>query len=154
MRDRAGPGGRALLLRLDHVYYWVADMERAVAFYRDVLGLTLTRRDGDRWAAFDAGGRTFALHGVSRTPGDAGEPAPPVAGGTAVFEVADLDAARAALLARGATFDQEGDVPGTARFGTLRDPDGNVLQLIEYRRDRSTAADADTGVSGEPGALG
>ncbi len=26
---------------LDHVYYWVRDMDAAVAFYGDVLGLTL-----------------------------------------------------------------------------------------------------------------
>ena len=32
---------------LDHVYYWVTDMERAVAFYRDVVGLPLIRRAGD-----------------------------------------------------------------------------------------------------------
>ena len=28
------------------VFYWVSDMDRAVAFYRDVLGLALARRDG------------------------------------------------------------------------------------------------------------
>src|ERR671918_147296 len=50
--------------RLDHVYYWTADMSRAVAFYRDVLGLPLARRDGDDWAEFDAGGSRFALHGA------------------------------------------------------------------------------------------
>ena len=40
---------------LDHVYYWTRDMDRAVSFYRDVLGLALTRRDGDNWAEFEAG---------------------------------------------------------------------------------------------------
>ena len=39
---------------LDHVYYWTADMDRSVAFYRDVLGLRLIRREGESWAMFDA----------------------------------------------------------------------------------------------------
>ena len=39
---------------LDHVYYWTRDMDAAVAFYRDVLGLTLVRRDGNEWAEFEA----------------------------------------------------------------------------------------------------
>ena len=49
---------------LDHVYYWSRDMDRAVAFYRDVLGLSVTRRDGDNWTEFAAGGAHFAIHGV------------------------------------------------------------------------------------------
>ena len=34
-----------------------------MAFYRDVLGLPLIRRDGDEWAEFDAGPIRVALHG-------------------------------------------------------------------------------------------
>ena len=35
---------------------FVSDMDRAVAFYTDVLGLTLAFRAGDHWASIDAGG--------------------------------------------------------------------------------------------------
>lgn len=117
--------------RLDHVYYWVSDLARAVAFYRDVLGLRLVRRDGDTWAVFDAGGRPFALHAaVEGHPVSAG-------GATAVFAVADLDRARAVLSERGVRFGHEGDVEGYARFASFEDPDGNTVQLIEYRRPDS-----------------
>ena len=112
--------------RLDHVYYWVNDMDRAVAFYRDVLGLSLARRDGDEWAEFDAGGVRLALHGAVHGH------APPPGGAAAVFEVADLDIARATLAARGVSFGHEGDVEGYARFLAFTDPDGNTLQVIEY----------------------
>jgi catechol 2,3-dioxygenase-like lactoylglutathione lyase family enzyme len=118
------PGG--IVERLDHVYYWVADMDRSVAFYRDLLGLRLVRRDGDNWSVFDAGGREFALHGAVE-----GRPVAP-GGGTAVFSVADLDRARARLSKRGVEFGQEGDVTGYARFASFKDPDGNTVQLIEY----------------------
>lgn len=110
---------------LDHVYYWVRDMDVAVAFYRDVVGLTLERRAGNEWAEFDAGPVRLALHGS-----DDAQPG----GGTAVFRVDDLDAARWQLEQRGARFDEHvGEVEGFARFATFRDPDANAIQLIEYR---------------------
>ncbi len=90
------------LKRLDGVYYWTSDMDRAVAFYRDVVGLSLSRREGDNWAEFEAGDARFSLHLVVE-----GHPATPgggSAGGTAVFEVDDLDEARRSLEARGVSF--------------------------------------------------
>jgi catechol 2,3-dioxygenase-like lactoylglutathione lyase family enzyme len=112
--------------RLDLVFYWVSDMDRAVSFYRDVLGLTLLRQDSATWAEFDAGGRRFALH-------SAGEGQPVGGGGaTAVFAVGDLNRAKSDLAARGVTFTHEGDVEGYARFASFLDPDGNSVQLIEY----------------------
>jgi CreA protein len=109
---------------LDHVYYWVRDMDVAVSFYTQVLDLDLVRREGGEWAEFEAGPIRLALHGSEH---------PEVGGGTAVFRVPDLDAARWQLEERGARFDDHvGEVPGFARFATFRDPDGNALQLIEY----------------------
>ena len=114
---------------LDHVYYWTRDMDRAVAFYRDVVGLGLVRQEGDQWALFDAGPVQFALHGV--TPGHPVAPG----GATAVFRVDDLDAAVRALEERGVPFhDHLGEVSGFARFRSFNDPDGNTVQLIEYVR--------------------
>ena len=97
---------------VDHVYYWTRDMDRAVAFYADVVGFPLVRRDGDEWAELDAGPIRFALHGAD----EAASVAP---SGTVVL--------------RGVGFDAHvGEVEGRARFATFRDPDGNPLQIIEY----------------------
>jgi predicted enzyme related to lactoylglutathione lyase len=109
---------------VDHLYYWTRDMDRAVAFYTDVVGLALARREGGEWAEFEAGPIRFALHGAEEGgPGS----------GTIVLRVGDLDEARWALEERGAVFDAYmGEVPGYARFATFRDPDGNPVQIIEY----------------------
>jgi predicted enzyme related to lactoylglutathione lyase len=113
---------------VDHVYYWTADLDRAAAFYSEVLGLPLLRRSGDDWAEFDAGPIRVALHGVHEGQ------AVPTGGATAVFAVDDLDDAIASLETKGVAFDRHvGEVEGFARFASFSDPDGNTLQLIEYR---------------------
>ena len=115
-----------MLGSLDHVYYWTRDMDRAIDFYVDVVGLRLVRREGNEWAEFEAPPIRLALHGTD-------EEAP--VSGTVVFRVDDLDAARLSLGSRGVAFDAHvGDVEGFARFATFRDPDGNPVQIIEYAR--------------------
>jgi catechol 2,3-dioxygenase-like lactoylglutathione lyase family enzyme len=130
MSSMTGP----IVNRLDLVFYWVSDLDRAVAFYEAALGLRLLRRDADNWAEFDAGGRRFALHSVAE-----GQPLAP-GGATAVFSVDDLDRAKADLTARGVEFGHEGDVGGYARFASFTDPDGNAVQLIEYSSSRPAIA--------------
>lgn len=123
-RDRARATIAGMIGEIDHVYYWVRDMDAAVGFYRDTLGLPLVRRDGDEWAEFEAGPVRLALHGTTETP---------PGNGTVVLRVADLDEATMVLAGRGATVDDHvGEVEGLARFATVRDPDGNPVQLIEY----------------------
>ncbi|HEX9697062.1 MAG TPA: VOC family protein [Actinomycetota bacterium] len=115
-----------MITRISSAFYWTRDMDRAAAFYADVLGLPLMRRHGDGFAQFDAGGMPLGLHG----PVDG--VAPEGAGATVVLECDDLDATMKDLSAAGVTF--EGDVtetPAGARFVGFRDPDGNLLQLIQ-----------------------
>jgi predicted enzyme related to lactoylglutathione lyase len=121
-----------MIRQLDHVYYWVSDMDRAVKFYEDVVGLRLARRDGPSWAMFEASSDVrLALHGAME-----GRPIE-TGGATAVFRVDDLDAARADLEGRGARFDEHvGEVEGYARFASFFDPDGNQVQIIEYAREK------------------
>jgi catechol 2,3-dioxygenase-like lactoylglutathione lyase family enzyme len=109
---------------VDHVYYWTQDLDAAVAFYSNVVGLPVVRREGDGWAELDAGSIRFALHATDDAM---------LASGTVVFRVEDLETARWTLEERGAVFDEHvGEVAGYARFATFRDPDGNAVQIIEY----------------------
>lgn len=115
-----------MLKRVENAHYWTKDMDRAVSFYRDVLGLNLRLRAGEDWAEFDVGGATVAVHGTREGH------APPQGGATVVFAVDDLDRVIRALRERGV--DLEGDVfavPGSGRFASFRDPDGNLLQVFQ-----------------------
>jgi len=124
----------AILRQLDLIFYWVSDMDRAVSFYRDVLGLRLVRRDEEKWVEFESGGRRLALHAVAE-----GQPMTP-GGATAVFSVDDLDRAKADLSSRGVRFGHEGDVAGFARFASFLDSEGNTVQLIEYEGQEAGSA--------------
>ena len=75
-----GSIGRVIV---DHVYYWTRDMDRALAFYTEVVGLGLLRRDGNEWAELDGGPVRLALHGTDL--------AEPPASGTVVLRVDKLD---------------------------------------------------------------
>ncbi|MDX1419560.1 MAG: VOC family protein, partial [Rubricoccaceae bacterium] len=68
-----------------HVHLKVADLERAIAFYRDVLGFEVTQRMGDSAAFLSAGG--YHHHLGLTTWGSRGGPPPP-AGTTGLFHVA------------------------------------------------------------------
>ncbi len=50
--------------RLTYAIKFVADMDKAVAFYRDTLGLTLKFASPD-WSEFITGDTTLALHAAS-----------------------------------------------------------------------------------------
>jgi predicted enzyme related to lactoylglutathione lyase len=114
-----------MLKRVHSAFYWTKDMDEAVAFYRDVLGLDLTARFGEDWSEFDVGGSRVALHGSRGM-------APPNEGATVVFEVDDLDATMRALQGRGVRFEGEvTEVPESGRFVSLRDPAGNLVQMFE-----------------------
>ncbi len=42
--------------KLDHFYISVEDMDRAIKFYEDLLGIKVTNREENTWADFDLGG--------------------------------------------------------------------------------------------------
>jgi catechol 2,3-dioxygenase-like lactoylglutathione lyase family enzyme len=113
----------ATIQRIGNVFYRVTDMDAAVSFYGDVLGLPLRFRDGNNWAAFDVAGMTLALEGTTTAPGS---------GGATVSLRVDggLDALVATLRERGA---QVSDVKagGHERRAELTDPSGNRLVLYE-----------------------
>jgi catechol 2,3-dioxygenase-like lactoylglutathione lyase family enzyme len=121
------------LRHIDHVAIAVRDLERSIAWYRDVLGLE--RRFEDAWdepAILSAGETSVALF---RAEGDS--PKPPPGGDTIamrhfafVTDAAGLAAAGDELRARGIAV-READ-HGIARSIYLRDPDGHQIEITTY----------------------
>ncbi len=90
---------------IDVTTYLVQDVNRAIEFYRDKLGLKLDSRYGDLGAEFAMGdGSTFGLWKPD------GEFAP---GGTVMFGVGDIKAAVALLEARGVKLEDDGRIEET-----------------------------------------
>lgn len=110
--------------RLKTVYHIADDMAAGRRFYEDGLGLVPRFADGTRWVQYEAGGAAFALAGPEEAPEADAE------GAVAVFEVDDLDAARARLVAAGIPIVSERDMGSHGRVLTVRDPAGTFLQLF------------------------
>jgi len=119
-------------VRIGHVHLKVADLERALAFYRGVLGFELTQRYGDQAAFVSAGGYHHHI-GINTWESAGGSPPPP--GSTGLYHVAILYPTRAALAGalrrvRAAGVPLEGASDhGVSEALYLRDPDGNGVEL-------------------------
>jgi catechol 2,3-dioxygenase len=119
-------------VRIGHVHLKVADLERALAFYRDVLGFQLTQRFGRQAAFLSVGG--YHHHIGLNTWESAGGPPPPP-GATGLYHLAILYPTRAEL-ADAVRRLGKANIPleGAADHGVseaiyLRDPDGNGVEL-------------------------
>jgi lactoylglutathione lyase len=119
--------------RVGYLILFVADLERSLAFYQDVIGLPF-RLQGDGYVEFATEGSRFGLYARNRldelTGQDATAPARP--GGEVVFLVGDVDAEAARLRAAGATI-LAGPVDRVWGHRTLHveDPDGFVVELAQ-----------------------
>ncbi|MGZ8997287.1 MAG: VOC family protein [Allosphingosinicella sp.] len=105
----------------------VTNLERSLAWYRDVLGFDLLyRRDDIAWCELATGvARVNVGLSERQERGGAG-------GATLTFGVEDLDAAKAALDEHGTRQDGEiMEIPGLVRLLTFFDPDDNALMFYE-----------------------
>lgn len=119
------------LSRIRQIAITVGNVDLALGFYRDVLGLPFLFRAGPELAFLDAGGVRLMLS----TPQGAGAVG---ANSILYFSVTDIEGTHAALVERGATSER---APALAArmpdhelwTGFLRDPDGNLVGLMEER---------------------
>lgn len=133
---------------IGHVHLKVADLDRALRFYRDVLGFTLTARHGSQAAFLAAGGYH---HHIALNTWESRGGAPPPPGSTGLYHVAIRYPTRATLADALRRLDRAG-VPlhGSADHGVsqslyLADPDQNGVELYcdrpreEWPRDAAGA---------------
>jgi catechol 2,3-dioxygenase len=125
--------------RIGHVHLTVSDLDRALAFYRDVLGFEVTMRYGREAVFLSAGGyhhhiglNTWAGRGAPR-------PAP---GTTGLYHCAIVFPNRGALAAAVRRVVEAGiPVEGASDHGVseavyLRDPDGNGIEVYHDRPEQ------------------
>lgn len=123
---------QAKLSRIGQIAVTVSDVTSALAFYRDVLGLEFLFSPGEQLAFLAAGDIRIML----TTPQGAGTVG---ANSLLYFVVSDIGAVHASLLERGAKDERGPEL--TAQMldhelwtAFVRDPDGNLVGLIEERR--------------------
>ena len=111
--------------RMAFIMYPVADVPRAVEFYRDGLGLRQSGLHYDAWVEFEVDGTTFGIGNFEQV----GKP------GTAqslALEIADLPGYRKQLEERGVESSEPHDLPN-CRVSVVKDPDGNQIWLHELK---------------------
>ena len=125
--------------RIGHVHLKVADLDRAIHFYSDVLGFELVSRYGSQAAFLSAGGYHHHI-GLNTWESKGGTAAP--AGHTGLYHTAFLFPDRASLgaalkrvLASGTEMTGAAD-HGVSEAVYFNDPDGNGVELY---RDRAEA---------------
>ncbi|MGC1870420.1 MAG: VOC family protein [Acidobacteriaceae bacterium] len=118
--------------RIGHVHLKVADLDRALAFYRDGLGFTVTQRIGASAAFLAAGGYHHHI-GLNTWESLRGEA--PAMGTTGLYHLAilyptrlELADALKRLLRAGIALDGAAD-HGVSHALYLRDPDDNGVEL-------------------------
>ena len=126
--------------RIGHVHLRVSDLERSIAFYRDVMGLEVQARWGGSAAFLGADGYHHHV-GLNTWASRGADPAPP--GHPGLFHAAflypdrpSLGRAIARVLDCGVTLEGAAD-HGVSEAVYLSDPDGNGIELY---RDRPEAA--------------
>jgi catechol 2,3-dioxygenase len=118
--------------RIGHVHLKVADLDRALAFYRDVLGFQVTQRIGNSAAFLSAGGYH---HHIGLNTWESRQGSAPAPGTTGLYHIAIVYPTRAELadalrrLVR-AHIPLEGAADhGVSQALYLRDPDSNGVEL-------------------------
>ncbi|MDG2533180.1 VOC family protein [Sphingomonas sp. HITSZ_GF] len=105
----------------------VTSLDAAIAWYRDVLGMTLLYRvDAIAWCEFETPVARVNI-GLSQV-----ESVPQGGGATLTFGVTDIDVAKTVLDAAGVR--QDGpvqEIPGMVKLLTFYDPDGNALMFYQ-----------------------
>ncbi|MGD8339272.1 MAG: VOC family protein [Gammaproteobacteria bacterium] len=110
----------------------VADVSRALEFYRDILGLEFLFAPGDDLAFVEAGDVRIML----TTPQGAGSVG---ANSILYFAVVDIEAAFSTCVENGAASERPpalaAEMPDHELWiGFLKDPDGNLVGLLEEKR--------------------
>ena len=123
------------LIKGGHPTIYVTDMDRAIAFYTETLGLNLAFRAGDHYAEIDAGdGLTLGLHPVGQD-----SPTPGAHGAITVTlgVTGSLEDVVRKLEQSGVRFQTAIKSDGPVRIVGFEDSDGNAMWLCEQSKGQA-----------------
>ena len=132
-------------VRIGHVHLKVADLDRALRFYRDVLGFEVTQGYGEDAVFLSAGGYH---HHIGLNTWESKGGSPPALGTTGLFHLAILYPTRAALAdALRRLLIAHVPLTGASDHGVsealyINDPDGNGVELYWDRTQEEWPRDA------------
>jgi lactoylglutathione lyase len=118
-------------MQYEHITLYVSDLENALSFYRDLLGLKLLRR-------ISAGNMEIVFLGEPGQPSielieAADEPLPAASGFSLGFRVESLDHATTMMEGAGYPLLRGPVSPNpSVRFSFFRGPDSVEIQLLEH----------------------
>ena len=133
-------------VRVGHIHLTVSDLDRALAFYRDLLGFDVVATYGDSAVFLSAGGYHHHI-GLNTWAGEGATPAP--FGHTGMYHVAFLYPTRKSLAETlqkiiAADYPLEGFADhGVSEAIYLRDPDNNGVELYVDRPKETWQKNAD-----------
>ncbi|MGR3464132.1 VOC family protein [Limimaricola sp.] len=136
--------------RIGHVHLRVSDLDRAIAFYAEVLGFEVTQRNASGAAFLSAGGYH---HHIGLNTWESLGATPPPPGHTGLYHTAILYPDRRALaqalrrvVAAGVEIDGAAD-HGVSEAVYFRDPDGNGVEIYRDRAPEDWPRDARGGLA-------
>ncbi len=111
-----------LNIESSNVTIMVSNMDKAILFYTETLGLKLGNRYGDHWADIEGPGISIGLHPASKDlkKGD---------NLSIGFKVTDIDKSVSELSKKGVIFKLQDD--DQVRLASFTDPDGNAMYLVQ-----------------------
>ncbi len=114
---------KSVISGVDHIHYFVENMKRSVAFYRDILGLEFVE-ENEYWSEMNVHGVSVGLHWTEGGAVERSKHAPVL-----TFRVNNIKQAVSRLQERGVKF--RGDIDEQPWGSTIyfTDPDGNIIKL-------------------------
>lgn len=121
------------MIKEGNVTVMVSDLNRAIKFYTQTLGLKLTNQFEDHWAEIEGPGLTIGLH-----PAGPHGPKPGNSESLSIgFTVDNLDSEMTAFKDKGVVFSPDLIENGPVKIAFFSDPDKNPLYFCEVRSEET-----------------
>jgi catechol 2,3-dioxygenase-like lactoylglutathione lyase family enzyme len=136
-----------LFTKVGTVILLVADMDRSVKFYKELLGLPVkTKTQSPDWVEFFNRETTLSLHAIKRgeVNDSAGSKDTKLGTGTLVgFMVSDIDSTVQFLKENNIRFFKELRDEPFGKHAIIEDPDGHLISIAQLKRTASAASESE-----------